>query len=149
MDDNIYLLTVDEVVVYGRTTMSKELKFFTSQIVLFLNKHFGYFTVAFISVMQNYRTKTDINVTESEKRGPLTQFIILQDTEKHENIHTWTKNMFTYHIDRHYISYHLIYNLKRFLCKVTAHLVDTGSSISLRTQFMTLILKRKIHGLLW
>ena len=44
--------------------MSKEL----SQIVLFLNRRFGYFTVAFISVMQNYRTKIDMNTNQSESR---------------------------------------------------------------------------------
>ena len=47
--------------------MSKEFVF-TSQIVLFQNRHFGYFTVAFISVMQNYRTKTDINTNQTESR---------------------------------------------------------------------------------
>ena len=44
--------------------MSKEL--FTSQIVLFQNRRFGYFTVAFISGMQKYRTKTDINTNQIE-----------------------------------------------------------------------------------
>ena len=50
-------------------------------------------------------------VTWSEKRALLTNFIILQETGKHENSGHCMKIFLFNFIDLHGASYHLIYNL--------------------------------------
>ena len=50
-------------------------------------------------------------VTRSEKRALLTNFIVLQETGKHENSDYCMKIFLFHFIDLHGASYHLIYNL--------------------------------------
>ena len=50
-------------------------------------------------------------MTQSVKRALLTNFIVLQETGKHENSDHYVKNFLFHFIDLHGISYHLIYNL--------------------------------------
>ena len=50
-------------------------------------------------------------MTRSEKRAFLTNFIVLQETGKHENSDHCMKNFLFHFLDLHGISYHLIYNL--------------------------------------
>ena len=59
----LYLVQVD--VLCYKYNLSK---FSLIKSFLFQNRCFGYFTVAFISVIQNYRTKININTNQIESR---------------------------------------------------------------------------------
>ena len=50
-------------------------------------------------------------MTRSVKRTLLTNFIVLQETGKHENSDHYMKRFLFHFIDLHGISYHLIYYL--------------------------------------